>query len=133
LKNTTLSEQSEDPIEKYHTVKTVPKSLWKISHCENSPKIQLKNTTLSEQSEDPIEKYHTVRTVPKLIEKYQTVRTVPKSNWKIVERDKIYIIPNTQIQLHDCSLSRLGKHFSKLVLWAQTWTDTKHFTVISST
>jgi hypothetical protein len=50
-------------MEKYHTVRTVPKS---------------------------IEKYHTVRTVPKSIEKYHTVRTVPKSNREIVER--LYII-----------------------------------------
>ena len=47
---------------KYHTVRTVPKS---------------------------IEKYHTVRTVPKSIEKYHTVRTVPKSNREIVERGKM--------------------------------------------
>jgi len=43
----TASEQFQIPIEKYHTVATVPKS--------NS-----KNTTLSEQFQNPIEKYHTI-------------------------------------------------------------------------
>jgi hypothetical protein len=35
-----LSEQFQNPIEKYNTVRTVPKSNRKIQHCCNSSKIQ---------------------------------------------------------------------------------------------
>jgi hypothetical protein len=38
-KNTTLSEQFQNLIEKYHTVRTVPKSNRKIPHCQNNSKI----------------------------------------------------------------------------------------------
>jgi hypothetical protein len=64
-KNTTLSEQSQNLLEKYHTVGTVPKSTRKIPHCRNSPKIYSQYTTLSKQSRNLLEKYHTVGTVPK--------------------------------------------------------------------
>ena len=118
-KNTTLSEQFRNNVEKYHTVRTVQKLYRKIPHCQNSSEIMSKNITLSEQFRNDVEyttvsehfrnhveKYHTVRTVPKscrkiphcrnsseimyknttlseqfrnYVEKYQTVRTVPKS------------------------------------------------------
>jgi hypothetical protein len=39
-KNITLSEQFQNLTEKYHTVRTVPKSNRKIPHCQNSSKIQ---------------------------------------------------------------------------------------------
>jgi hypothetical protein len=35
-----LELQLQNPIEKYHTVGTVPKSNRKIQHCRNSSKIQ---------------------------------------------------------------------------------------------
>jgi hypothetical protein len=38
-KNTTLSEQVQNLIEKYHTVRTGPKSNRKIPHCQNRSKI----------------------------------------------------------------------------------------------
>jgi len=60
-KNTTLLEQYQNLIEKYHTVGTIPKSNRKT-----------KNTTLLEQYQNLIEKYQ-----------YHTVGTVPKSNRKI--------------------------------------------------
>jgi uncharacterized 2Fe-2S/4Fe-4S cluster protein (DUF4445 family) len=60
-----LWEQFQNPIEKYHTVGTIPKSNRKIPHCGNNSKIQWKNTTLSEQFQNTIEKYHTVGTIPK--------------------------------------------------------------------
>ena len=39
LGNTTLSEQFRNHVEKYHTVRTVPKSCRRISHCQNSSEI----------------------------------------------------------------------------------------------
>jgi cytochrome c-type biogenesis protein CcmH/NrfF len=62
LKNTTLSEQFQNIIEKQ-----------KIPHCRNSSKIQSKN-----------KKYHTVGTVPKYNRKTKntSVETVPKYNRK---------------------------------------------------
>jgi NADH:ubiquinone oxidoreductase subunit E len=64
-------EQLQNPIEKYNTVGTVPKSKRKIQHCRNSSKIQKKNTTLLEQFQNSIEKYNTVGTVPKSNRKIQ--------------------------------------------------------------
>jgi hypothetical protein len=59
-KNTTLSEQFrnhvEKHVEKYNTVRAVPKSYRKIPHCQNSSEIMLKKH---------VEKYNTVRAVPK--------------------------------------------------------------------
>ena len=55
-KNTTLSEQLHNPIEKYHIVRTVTQSNRKIPHCQNSYTIQSTNTTLSEQLHNLIDK-----------------------------------------------------------------------------
>jgi hypothetical protein len=70
-------------LDKYHTVRTGPKSNRKIPHCQNRSKIVKKNTTLSEQVQNCKEKYHTVRTGPNCIKKYHTVRTGPKLHRKI--------------------------------------------------
>jgi hypothetical protein len=64
-------EQFQNPIEKYNTVGTAPKSNRKIQHCRDSSKIQQKNTTLLEQLQNPIEKYNTVGTAPKSNRKIQ--------------------------------------------------------------
>jgi hypothetical protein len=64
-KNTTLSEQFRNYVEKYHTVRTVQKLCKKIPDCQNSSEIIYKNITLSEQFRNNVEKYHTFRTVPK--------------------------------------------------------------------
>jgi hypothetical protein len=69
LKNTTLSEQFRNHVEKYHTVRTVQKLCRKIPHSQNSSKSMCKNTSLSEQFRNNVEKYHTVRTVEKLCRK----------------------------------------------------------------
>jgi hypothetical protein len=83
---------------KYHTVGTVPKSNRKknttLSEQFQNPIICFLNTTQSEQFQILIEKnkiYHTVGTAPKSNKKkqnYHTLRTVPNSNSKIVGRGK---------------------------------------------
>ena len=53
-KNSTMSEQFQNQIQKYHTVGTVSKSNTKIA--QNSFKIKYKNSTMSEQFQNQIQK-----------------------------------------------------------------------------
>jgi hypothetical protein len=54
---------AEKHVEKYNTLRVVPKSCRKIPHCQNSSEIISKNTTLLAQFRNPVEKYRTVLTV----------------------------------------------------------------------
>jgi ribosome-associated toxin RatA of RatAB toxin-antitoxin module len=116
--NTTLLEQLHNPVEKYHTVRTVTQSNRKIPHCQNNYTIQSKNTTLSKQLHNPIKTYNTVRTVTQsnhkiphcqnsytIQSKTTTVRTVTQSNRKIPHCQNSYTIQskNTTLseQLHN--------------------------------